>query len=441
VEATRIADSETLLGLLQRGRGKGRLDALATSGDSAAAAVVECVTRDPRTDRQVEDRDEYYGRCAFAIDLDISPVEASLYTPAEEEDRDDATVLALGTLAWMARLGRRDAVAVLRRYVETGRNWDDAIDFMSNPTPVGLDGLEQIVCSRATSVDELARAMPWRPELPWTGWAKTSPKIAQAFALQREWAAEQKERRRTLRELPTQELLARREVILLRERTAAADKLILHEATRRGSAQERRDALRVLGWQRDTDVFDAAESELRNADDDFNAGSFALFQLLRVAPIARIRGWIGEEGRQGQIALHMVGVWPTQDDGPLLRSVLDHLGDDDWLYRVGDAVDGLAKLREREAVPALEHVFAETTYSYLRHRVARALAATSNTFADGFAVECLWDCEPATRRVGCATSAWTSIEVRERLAELAADPLGDRRVRSTAARRLRALEI
>lgn len=440
MEAKRIADSETLLGLLQRGRGKGCLDALAAPGTSAAEAVVECVTRDPRTDRQVENRDEYYGRCAFAIDLDISPVEGSLYSPAEE-DRDDATVLALGTLAWMARLGRRDAVAALRRYIETGRNWDDAIDFMSDPTPVGLEGLEQIVCSRATSVDELARAMPWRPDAPWTAWAKTSPKIAQAFARKSEWAAEQKERKRSLRELPTQELLARREVTLLRERTAASDKLILHEATWRGSGEERRDALKVLGWQRDTEVFDAAEAELRNADGDFNAGWFALFQLLKVSPIARIRDWIGEKGRPGQIALHMVAMWPTPGDGPLLRSVLNHLGDDDWLYRVCDSVDGLARLREREAVPELERVFTETTYSYLRHRAARALAATSTTFADGFAVECLWDCEPATRRVGGATSTWTSIAVRERLAELAADRLEERRVRSTAARRLRALEI
>ncbi len=206
----------------------------------------------------------------------------------------------------------------------------------------------------------------------------------------------------------------------------------------------RHDALKVLGWQHDMNVFDAAEAELRrNPDRDWppNAGSMALWGLMKVAPIARVRGWVGEDGRPGELALHMVALWPTDGDAPLLRSALDDFADDDRLYGVCDAVDGLAKLRDRDAVPQLERIFAEATYSYLRHRAARALAATSTTFAEDLAVECLWDCEEQTRKVGCATSSWASSEARLRMGELAADRLQDRGVRSTAARRLRALKV
>jgi hypothetical protein len=445
VEATLIADSPTLLGLLQRGRGKGYRDALAISGASAAAALVECVTNDPRTDRQIESRDEYYGRCAFAIDLDISPIETLLFATTDHQDRDeDRTGLPLGTLGWMARLGRRDALVVVRRYIEVGWSWEWAIGDLAWPTPVGLDGLDEVVSSRCNSIEELARAFPWRLDAVWAEWKRINPRFAEAFALQREWRREQEERRRALRELSTEELLARREISVLRDRTSAADKQVLHEAARGDADQMRHDALKVLGWQRDMNVFDAAEAELRrNPDRDWppNAGSMALWDLMKVAPIARVRGWLGENGRPGELALHMVALWPTEGDAPLLRSALDDFADDDLLYGVCDVVDGLAKLRDRDAVPQLELIFAETTYSYLRHRAARALAAISTTFAEGLALECLWDCEEQTRTVGCATSSWTSSEARQRLAELAADGLQARRIRSTAARRLRALTV
>jgi len=445
VETTPIADSSTLLGLLQRGRGKGHRDLLAISDASAAEALVECVTNDPRTDRQLESRDEYYGRCAFAIDLDISPIETLLFASADHQDRnEDRTGLALSTLGWMARLGRKDALAAVRRYVEVGWNWEWAIGDLAWPTPVGLDGLDEVVSSRCNSVEELARAFPWHLDAAWAEWKRTNPRIAEAFALQREWRREHEERQRALLELSTEELLVRREISALRHRTGTADKEILHQAARGDVAQVRHDALKVLGWQRDMNVFDAAEVELRrNPDADWppNAGSMALWSLMKVAPIARVRRWLSESGRPGELALQMVALWPTEGDAPLLRSALDDFADDDRLYNVCDAVDGLAKLRDRDAVPQLELIFQETTYSLLRHRAARALAATSTTFAEGLAVECLWDCEEQTRSVGCATSSWTSSDARQRLGELAADRLQDRGIRSTAARRLRALTV
>ena len=60
-------------------------------------------------------------------------------------------------------------------------------------------------------------------------------------------------------------------------------------------------------------------------------------------------------------------------------------------------VDGAGRLGIACAAPVLRHIYRETASSHLRGRAARALAATDPSFAAGFAVECLWDCEETTR--------------------------------------------
>jgi hypothetical protein len=441
IETSVVAAPDSLLGLLRRGRGQGYINALAAGRAAAETAIVECVTHDPRIDHQVESRDEYYGRCAFALSIDISPFEALLFSPADSQETDEyRTDLVLGTLAWMGRLGREDAVKVLRRYVEVGWNWEWAIEDMVYPVPFGLDGLDKLVVERCPDLEDLARALPWRAGFPWSSWRQTNPRIEEAFARRAEWDRQNERRSEDLSKLSTQALLERRQVTLLRKRTASADKEVLYEALRSDSDQIRRDAMKVLGWQRDPAVFDPAEAELRRSPEvDFNAGWIAPFQLIKVGPIERIRGWLSEPGDTGIFALHMVALWPRDGDQSLLRSVLEHVNEEDWLYRVCDAVDGLAKLADREAVPDLEHVFRAATYSYLRHRTARALAITSDRFAEGYGVECLWDCEEETRAVGCAVASWSSPTVRDRIAEIADDKFEDRKVRVLAARRERPL--
>jgi len=445
IETSVVAAPDSLLGLLQRGRGQGYISALAAGRAAAEAAIVECVTHDPRIDHQVEARDEYYGRCAFALGIETSPFEALLFSPADSEETDEyRTQLVLGTLAWMGRLGRDDAVALVRRYVEVGWNWEWAIQELADRVPVGLDGLDEVVIARCASLEDLARVMRWPDWSPWRAWLTTNPRMREAAALSAEWDRQNEHRRRQLSDLSTRELLERREVSALRQRLAPSDKEVLYHAARGDVDQLRHDAIKVLGWQGDLGVFDEAEAEIRRFPDrDWppNAGWFALHQLMKKAPIERVRNWLAEEGRPREIALHMVALWPRAGDEHLLRAVLKHLNDEDWLYRVCDAVDGLAKLADREAVPELEQVFQEATYSYLRRRTARALAITSDRFAEGYGVECLWDCEEETRAVGCAAASWSSSTVRDRIAEIADDNFEDRKVRALAARRLRPLRV
>ncbi|TMC29759.1 MAG: hypothetical protein E6J27_04680 [Chloroflexi bacterium] len=441
-----VASADSLLGRVQRGRGQGYVDALAVAPGEGAAALINCLTSDPRTDHQVESRDEYYGRIAVDIELDLAPLEVFLLAPppatASKDDWRDA--LALYTLGSMGRLGRADAVALLRRYVEIGEDWSTALVALSWPTVLNVEGLDHVVAERAASVDELARGLPFEPDRePWLSWRRTNERIAEAAARSHLWRTQGERRRAQFAEKSVMEVLREREVSALRGRSDEVDKAALLEAATGDDEQLRHDAIKVLGWQRDQRVLDAAESELRRFPDREwppNAGWFAIFQLLRDGPLPRVRGWLGEPGRLGEVAMHAVAEWPEPGDEALLRTMAEHFRDEEWLYRACDAVDALVRLRDRLSTALFETIFKETTYSYLRHRVARGLALLSPTFEAGLAIECLWDCEDQTIAVGCAAVSLASDVAREQLSRIAADKLADRRTRALAARRVRPLE-
>jgi hypothetical protein len=440
-----IASADTLLGRLQRGRGQGYLDALAGDRGDANAALIECVRSDPRTDSQVESRDEYYGRIAIEIDLDLSPLEAFLLgpQPAEATVEDWRDVLALHTLSWMGRLGRDDAVALLRRYIEVGEDWDCALEAMTWPTVLNVEGLADMAAKRAASVDDLARALPFELDRePWVTWRRTNERIGEAATRSHLWYTQSERRRTELSRQSTEELLQHGKVSALRGRASESDRAVLLRAASGDDPKMRHDAIKELGWQRDPRVLDAAEAELRRFPDREwppNAGAIAIFHLLKQGPLPRVRGWLGEPGRPGEVAMRAVAEWPEPGDETLLRSMTERFRDDDWLYRACDAVDALVQLGDSEATPLLETIFKETTYSYLRHRVARGLAVLSPTFARGLATECLWDCEDLTVAVGCTAVDLASKAARDRLTRLAADGLISRRIHVLAGRRLRPL--
>lgn len=441
-----VANASTLLGRLQRGRGQGYVDALAADRREAAAALSSCLISDPRTDHQVESRDEYYARLAVEIELDLAPIETFLLGPrptghGEDDWRD---VLALHTLGSMGRLGREDAVGLLRRYIELGEDWSTSLEALSWPTLLNVEGLDRIVAKRASSVDELARNLPFDPDRePWRTWRRTNERVAEAATRSHLWQTQRERHRAELADKALVDLLREREVSALRRRVDDADKAALLDAAVGDDAQLRHDAIEVLGWQRDPRVLDAAEAELRRFPDREwppNAGWIAVFQLLKDGPIPRVRGWLGEAGRVGEIAEHAVAEWPESGDEALLRAMAERFRDEDGLYRACDGVEALTKLRDSESAALFETIFEETTYSYLRVRAARGLAVLSPSFAAELAIECLWDCEDETVAVGCASASLASDAVREQMSRIGSDPLADRRTRALAIRRLRPLE-
>ena len=124
-----IAPSGTLLGLLQRGRGDGTLHALTAPRAEALAALNHCVLRDPRHDWQVENRSLYYARLYLDLNGELDEIEAHLFDVEDVLDTEESrTGLALAVLGHLASYGRRDALALLRRYAASGSNWAWALD-------------------------------------------------------------------------------------------------------------------------------------------------------------------------------------------------------------------------------------------------------------------------------------------------------------------------
>jgi hypothetical protein len=106
----RLAAPESLLGMLQRGRGTGYLAALDAPQETVWPLLIEGVTNDPRLDRQCEDRAEYYTSLILATGMDLAPI----YSHIERtDDREDDLVLrpplSLETLMAAAERGSGDA--------------------------------------------------------------------------------------------------------------------------------------------------------------------------------------------------------------------------------------------------------------------------------------------------------------------------------------------
>ncbi|MCF3964928.1 HEAT repeat domain-containing protein, partial [Streptomyces fuscigenes] len=173
-----IAPSGTLLGLLQRGRGDGTLHALAAPRSEALAALDHCVLHDPRHDWQAENRSLYYARLYLDLHGGLGAIERHLFDAEDATDTgEERTGLALAVLGHLASYGRRDALALLRRYAATGTNWAWALDELAlRDDDRGLRALAAPVLARfpATPDGESALAAAVRDAFeprPWRLWA------------------------------------------------------------------------------------------------------------------------------------------------------------------------------------------------------------------------------------------------------------------------------
>lgn len=110
-----LADAESLLGMLQRGRGKGYLLALQTPPEKVWPLLFECITNDPRVDSQCEYRGEYYAGLIRATYMDLEPLRSHLKAA---EDGDGDTALVIDTLVILAREWQDNhALDILEDYV------------------------------------------------------------------------------------------------------------------------------------------------------------------------------------------------------------------------------------------------------------------------------------------------------------------------------------
>ncbi|MER5481407.1 HEAT repeat domain-containing protein [Streptomyces sp. NPDC002734] len=446
-----IAPSGTLLGLLQRGRGDGTLHALTAPRAEALAALDGCVLHDPRHDWQLENRSLYYARLYLDLDGALAAVEAHLFGPDDVLDTEEnRTGLALSVLGHLASYGRRDALDLLRRYAAQGSNWAWALDELAlRDDDAGLRALAEPVLARfpadAAGDAELAGVVrdAFEPR-PWRLWAddprpavrdrvrvardaasfdrwqrqldSTGPRPSWGVRAILDWAQDGAERGVQLQAPAARCLLAV---------AGPEDRPELLEAARSGPDGARAAALRHLADTGDPLVLDLVDAAVADGSSVVQEAAVDAFERMRsAAAVDAARAWSHRPDPLGAAAGRVLALRGDARDGALvlaaLRTAVRTEGPD--APTLWTLVDGAGRLGIGCAAPVLRHVYRETASSSLRGRAARALAATDPSFAAGFAVECLWDCEESTRELAARHAETGDARVAERLRRLAADP-------------------
>ncbi|GEB49907.1 HEAT repeat domain-containing protein [Streptomyces cacaoi] len=487
-----IAPSGTLLGLLQRGRGDGTLHALAAPRSEALAALRHCLLHDPRRDWQVEHRSLYYARLHRDLDAPLDDLERHLFAPEDAlcgpEEAEARTGLALSVLGHLASYaagpGEHPAGAepsaaadnaplrLLRRYATVGANWQWALDELAvRDDDAGLRLLGPAVLSRFPQTPEgdaelAAAARDAFEPRPWRLWAEDPAHPEQAERLLR--VQERGSFDRWQRQLRTpgprpgwsvQEILdwaqdgyeqhprLHREAPAARCLSAVAgpeDRPLLLAAARGPREAARCAALRHLADRDDPDVLDLIEHAAADPSPDVSRPALTAFARMRsAAALARARQWAAApenslpEGLASAAAEMLACRGGASDADAVLaalrRTVRLEGPDSPALWPL---VDGAGRLSIHCAAPILRHIYRETASSQLRGRTAGALSATDPSFAAGFAIECLWDCEESTREVAAQHAATGDDRVVERLRRLAADPAEEAGVQSAVRGRL-----
>ncbi|MFF9062319.1 HEAT repeat domain-containing protein [Streptomyces sp. NPDC101213] len=460
-----IAPSGTLLGLLQRGRGDGTLHALTAPRAEALAALDHCVLRDPRHDWQVENRSLYYARLYLDLDGALDEIEAHLFDVEDAFDAEESrTGLSLAVLGHLASYGRRDALDLLRRYAASGSNWAWALDELAlRDDDAGLRALAAPVLARfATDPEGEARLAAvvrdaFEPR-PWRLWAddprehvsarvraaqeagcfdrwqrqlnSTGPRPGWSVRAVFEWAQQGIERGAALH-VPAARCL-----------TAVAgpeDRAEIVRAAEDGTEGARCTALRYLADHDDPEAPDLIERAVATGSGLVVEAAVDAFERMRGdAAVDRARGWAHRPDALGAAAGRVLACRGTARDSDLVLGALREAvrGEGCDAPTLWTLVDGAGRLGIACAAPVLRHIYRETASSHLRGRCARALAATDPSFATGFAVECLWDCEETTREIAARHAETGDARVVERLRRLAADPAEEAEVQTAVRSRI-----
>ena len=471
-----IAPSGTLLGLLQRGRGDGTLHALAAPRAEALAALRQCVLQDPRRDWQVEHRSLYYARLHTELDASLDDIEKHLFHAEDQlagaEESEVRTGLALSVLGHLASYEDAAALELLRRYAGSGANWQWALDELAvRDDDAGLRALGPAVLARFPQTPEgdaelAAAARDAFEPRPWRLWEEDAahPEQAERLSRVREAGCFDRWQRQLDGQGPrpgwsVREVLAwaqegydqhprtSRESAAARCLAAVAgpdDRAELLEAARGPREAARTAALRHLAERGDPEALDLIELAAADPCEAVARAALCSFARMRsTAAVVRARQWAAApegtlpEGLTAAAAEMLACCGGVRDSeavlGALRRTVRQEGPDSDALWPL---VDGVGRLGVACAAPVLRHVYRETASAQLRGRAAAALALTDPSFAAGFAVECLWDCEETTRELAAQYAETGDERVVERLRRLAVDPAEEAGVQSAVRGRL-----
>jgi hypothetical protein len=451
------------LGKLQRGLGSGYLWALDADRAVAHALLLHCIFNDPRWDRQIDARVEYYATLALDIGLGTAALVGWL---RRGDDDIDTTHDVLAVLGRMAIRGHAEARRALRDYVAFGRFWERAIELLVDdydairsgaPWPEVVAGLDAVLVDRFATESELTEALAGvdASARPWTLWSVENAKIAWALSFDhgaggRDPTPKRPPRPRRAqpkpREMSTAELLAITEdsrwtqvAEELTGRTDADDVQRLLVAANDAGLPMRRAAILALGRQGRRELLEIAEANTSAAERGTLQGAIAL-ALEAMAPEqtrSLAHEWLtSPDWARRRKAAGILATWAEGEDLDHARRALAReleLGLEGDIYVVCSLAEALGRYPLHGPFDELSRAYEQIPYSYGRRFVVRALAGTDPTFAGDVAVDCLWDCEPETRELAAARVDRRIRLASQRLQELAGDDAQAPSVRHRAA--------
>ncbi|MBE0542332.1 MAG: hypothetical protein IH623_13175 [Verrucomicrobia bacterium] len=453
-EEINIAAADSLLGKLQRGRGAGFLGTRRQTPSTIWPLLVECITRDPRLDRQVESRDDFYAALVIETGMELKPLATHL---REHDDTDQSgwnTTLTVTTLGSLAKRNYQNAVDILRDYVAWGNWWNWAIDeLVATQNPLAWANLDEVFCKRFSDDEALNEELGWFSvaEDPWKTWCKQNTRLNQFIGSLRQPANQFEEH--DFKNLSVADVLqlagkdARvyaklRKIITHLVKPADFDFLLsqvsIAEPNRSGVALAGLAKLAnpaMFDWLID---FWAKNPEMPVALRVRAEEAILSLPPARTLPLAR--SWLNHDaGHFRSLAEDLMKSHATPHDVPLLRKEMAAalVDADNQIYRLCDLIEAFKRLPGLGRLPELESVFVEFRYSYGRSRAAEALLAVDKEyFVRTHAQECLWDCEDRTRALGCEAVDLADKTTNERIKQLSTDVWEDKSVRNAATQSL-----
>jgi hypothetical protein len=426
------------------------------------------VLNDPRWDRQVEVRDDYYARLLLGADGDIEVLGRYVVEVKDEADKADLW-LPIGVLAELSRHGANSARLAMSEAVRKGERWRACLDALE--AAGGADLIHQVVNAEIeqalvarVGVEQIAEAVTV-VAAPWERWAEQIPALM--FVVN---SAGSGEPRRTsgpvawaasrIRDpkLPGNLAALSSEFVLAQASTPGAATKLSDELTRRtdtntrrllsaaadsGTIDERYVALRALGKHGSTEFVGAAEEFLRHESTlapterrEHRLRQAFLRYLEELSPSQTLplaRAWLFEPWPLSMAAEHILARHATAEDRQMLETAGVAALENGDMYRLCSIVDAINAAGPEVSLPFLTQVYEHAPYSYARRRVVSAMSRCS--FADAakpYLSEALWDCEPESRELACGATGKSRDLTRARIEQIARDDFEDTAVRDAA---------
>ena len=453
--------SGSLLDQLEVGLGAGFLRALDAPADHVGELVLDCVDRDPRA-LSHDSRGDYYALLLLAAEVDASAVQRLVIAHEPKTGRwDDGSELALDVLIRMAERCDRRAQDAVIGYMATGVRWpyllrelleEDDGRSMNIPTwRSTVEELGAVLCERFPSTERFLAGMEetgglWGDNAgspPWSLWAPKHPVIADALEHYARAQGDHPTGPPDLSSLSTTQLLALKNLHyfvaeLLKGRTSKADVRLLLAAAHDGSLAMRGPAILALAHQQRPEALEIAAELNDNTERAFARPYIrdALISLPYDETRSLARAWVDcDQASRRWAAAQILEQHAEAEDVLMIRRHLCR-GTSNFAI-LGSFVGALARNPEQGPYGELTTLFnTAPESSYMRVKIARAMAATDPTFPHTHARLCLWDCEPEIRAIGTAHVDDSDPAVLARLKVMASDWAEDAETQLTAKTRL-----